>query len=158
MSFRLCAAAAIICGMAASASAAPVVFTFSSIVGGNGSSIEGQTPGETFEIFIVADNGASTVSSASWLPEHHVSTTIEIGGAVVMEQVGPVVFEASTDHTGAVTSISLFKSPDVYWGSEATAAWAVTVNGARNIIIDGEDVVDAEHVTTAENWIVDAVE
>lgn len=151
MCFRLLTAAAF--AFAAGAAAAePTMFTFSSVVGGNGTTVEGTAVGQTFEIVVVADNGSSSVTSGSWDHEHHVLTTVKIGDAFVLEQSGAVVFEATTDDTGSVTSINLFTDPQDGVGPLSGGSFAITVNGARNIVIDGDQVVDAEDLTTAANW------
>ena len=134
----------------AAAPAMPVVFTFESVVGGNGSTLAGVNPGDAVRIEIVADNGRGVVASTIWDSKAHRSTTITVG-ALTLVQSGSIHLDARTDDTGAVVAFELFTTDPT--GLDGTGL-ALTLNGARNFMIRSEEVVDAEARTLPANWTV----
>jgi hypothetical protein len=133
-----------------------VVFRFSSTVGGNGTSIPNTAPGDSVEIAVIADNGLEGIAGRVWESRDHVKTEVLVGDGFDLIQSGPVQFHAETDSTGRVIAIDLFKSPGLALGSDGSGGgMALTVNGARNFVIDGVDVIDAEDLTTPENWTIE---
>ncbi|MFO7855094.1 MAG: hypothetical protein R6V44_07740 [Paracoccaceae bacterium] len=141
---------------AAPAPAAEVAFRFASVVGGNGTTIPGTSPGDAVEIVVIADNGGASLADATWLAEHHLRTEVSVGGDFSLIQSGSLEFAARTAADGTVAAIDLFKSPGLAVGSDGEGGgMALTVNGARNIVLDGVDALDAEALTTPENWTVE---
>jgi hypothetical protein len=154
----LSAAAALAAATAATgpAPAAEVVFRFSSEVGGNGTTIPGTAVGDRIEITVVADNGGQMLAGSEWGPNDHRRTEVIVGGDFDLTQTGSVEFHAATDPGGRVSSIDLFKSPGLAVGSGGEGGgMALTLNGARNIVIDGVDALDAADLTVPENWTVE---
>lgn len=156
MTFPTAAAAAAAILTAAPAPAAEATFRFASVVGGNGTSIPGTAPGDPVEIVVIADNGGTSLAGAEWLAEDHVRTEVRVGGDFSLIQNGSMEFTARTAPDGSVAAIDLFKSPGLAVGSEGEGGgMALTVNGARNIVLDGVDALDAEALTTPGNWTVE---
>lgn len=158
MRHKLFAAAILTAALASAgtAGAAEVVFRFASVVGGNGTSIAGTTQGAPLTITVIADNGTARLASNDWNPKHHMFTEVRVGDSWSLTQNGSLQFWASTDDAGRVTAIDILKSPGLAVGSGgAGGGMALTVNGARNIVIDGHDALDAEALTEPENWTVE---
>lgn len=133
---------------AGAAHAAQVAFVFSSVVGGNGANMMGVQAGQPIEIVVLADNGGAGFSDTSWTSAHHISTTVRIG-SLSLTQAGAIEFSARTNGTGSVVAFDLFTTnPDGINGSGI----ALSLNGARNFMIRGEETVDAERLTVPANW------
>jgi hypothetical protein len=154
---RCAGVACAIIGLAGSANASPVRFEFSSTCCGIGSTISGTSPGQAFELSIIADNGSSSVFNQTWSLSDYISASLNIGPytATFDSSVGGSgFFSASTDATGNVTGISLLDNIGNF-DSLGSADVVLIVNGNRNVVFTmSAYYADANDLTTPDQFSV----